>query len=114
MWDNNKNRDFHSGVEAAATDSSMVEMVFQAMKREAADADLAAEDRAASRAMRAVSTRQRNQWTARHGPVCVCGPSRFGIWPYRISSCAQRPVLFMHRKLMCRRIANYCMMYVCG
>jgi hypothetical protein len=36
----------------------MVEMVFQAMKREAAEADMAAEDRAASRAMRRVSWRQ--------------------------------------------------------
>jgi hypothetical protein len=54
MWDNNTNKDFHSSVEAAATDSSMVEMVFQAMKREAADFDKAAEDRAASRAMRRV------------------------------------------------------------
>jgi hypothetical protein len=54
-WDNNKNKDFHSPVEAAATNDSMVEMVFQAMKREAADADAAAEDRAASRAMRRVS-----------------------------------------------------------
>jgi hypothetical protein len=56
MWDNNTNKDFHSSVEAAATDSSMVEMVFQAMKREAAEADMAAEDRAASRAMRRVSS----------------------------------------------------------
>lgn len=53
-WDNNSNKDFHSSVEAAATNDSMVEMVFQAMKREAAEADSAAEDRAASRAMRRV------------------------------------------------------------
>lgn len=29
MWDNNSNKDFHSPVEAAATNDSMVEMVFQ-------------------------------------------------------------------------------------
>eukprot|EP00879_Flechtneria_rotunda_P007886 GHRR01008263.1.p1 GENE.GHRR01008263.1~~GHRR01008263.1.p1 ORF type:complete len:1096 (+),score=490.52 GHRR01008263.1:107-3289(+) len=57
VWDNNNNRDFHSSVEAAATNDSMVEMVFQAMKREAADADRAAEDRAASRAMRRVESK---------------------------------------------------------
>ncbi|WIA34022.1 hypothetical protein OEZ86_012404 [Tetradesmus obliquus] len=57
MWDNNANKDFHSSVEAAATDSSMVEMVFQAMKREAAETDSAAEDRAASRAMRRVESK---------------------------------------------------------
>eukprot|EP00775_Hariotina_reticulata_P005611 gene5611-5849_t len=56
-WDNNSNKDFHSSVEAAATSDSMVEMVFQAMKREAAEADSAAEDRAASRAMRRVESK---------------------------------------------------------
>lgn len=29
VWDNNTNKDFHSPVEAAATNDSMVEMVFQ-------------------------------------------------------------------------------------
>jgi hypothetical protein len=49
-WDNNKGADYHTAVAPPADAGSVVETVLEAMKRESAAADAAAEERAAARA----------------------------------------------------------------
>jgi hypothetical protein len=49
-WDNNRGADYHTAVAAPEDGESLVATVLEAMQRESAAADAAAEERAAARA----------------------------------------------------------------